>query len=371
MPKALVLKDIGKISLEDRPVPLPREGEVLVRVIAAGICGSDIPRIFENGAHKMPIIPGHEFSGVVEMVGGNVSQHFVGKRVAVYPKIACGKCPLCLSGKPQLCRNYDYIGSRRDGAFAGFVTVPYENLMLIPRTVSFEEAAMFEPMAVAANSVRTAAGLLSAEHGKKPVQDVNIAVCGLGTIGLMTVMILKGIGCRNIFVIGNKDFQKEKAAGLGIPEENYCDEGKNDPVEWIMSKTVSGADIYFECVGKNECIAEGIRSAAPGGKVILVGNPYTDMNFGKDTYWKILRDQITLRGIWNSTFRAELNRDEVLDDWHYVMEKIVEGRLKPRDLITHRFDMSEIEIGLKLMRDKTDDYCKVMLTNPMPVPSGS
>ena len=153
--KAWLLHDIGKISLDEVEKPLPGKGEVLVRVKAAGICGSDIPRIYETGAHNMPLIPGHEFSGIVESVGEDGDKKWAGKRVAVCPKIPCGSCSECKKGSLNSCTSYDYVGSRRDGAFAEYVAVPAANLLEIPEEVSFEAAAIMEPLAVAVNAVRT------------------------------------------------------------------------------------------------------------------------------------------------------------------------------------------------------------------------
>ena len=350
MAKAWVLHDIGKISLEDVDIPVPKENEVRVRIMAAGICGSDIPRIYETGAHKMPLIPGHEFSGVVDEVGPGVDMGLVGKRVAVFPKIACGKCDMCLTGMPLQCRDYDYVGSRRNGAFAEYVTVPAGNLLEIPETVSFEEAAMLEPFAVAANAVRT---------GTKGVEtDENVAVCGLGTIGLMTVMLFKEAGINNIYVIGNKPGQKEKTTELGISEERYCDSSVQDPLKWL-SDVDGGISLYYECVGKNETISLGIEALNPGGKLILVGNPYSDMAFPRDTWWKLLRNQITVNGIWNSSF----SRTDTESDWNYILERMAEGRLLPSKLISHKFDLDELDMGFLIMMGKKEDYCKIIMKN--------
>ena len=124
MMKAWVLSDIGNICLNDVDVPNPGPEEVLIRVQAAGICGSDIPRIYESGAHMMPLVTGHEFSGVVEGIGKKASPFWMRKRVGIFPMIPCGHCRPCVTGHPEMCRDYDYIGSRRDGAFAEYVTVP-------------------------------------------------------------------------------------------------------------------------------------------------------------------------------------------------------------------------------------------------------
>lgn len=350
MAKAWVLHDIGKISLEDVDIPVPKENEVRVRVMAAGICGSDIPRIYETGAHKMPLIPGHEFSGVVDEAGPGVDIGLVGKRVAVFPKIACGKCDMCLSGSPLQCRNYDYIGSRRDGAFAEYVTAPAGNLLEIPENVSFEEAAMLEPFAVAANAVRT---------GTKGIDtDKPVAICGLGTIGLMVTMLMKNAGFSDIYVIGNKKGQKIRALELGIPEECYCDSTNNNPLKWLYDNT-SGVCLYFECVGKNETISLGIETLNPDGRLILVGNPYSDMAFPRDIWWKILRNQITLSGIWNSSFSQKPPKN----DWNYALERISADDIHPSGLISHKLNLEALETGLLVMRDKKEDYCKIIINN--------
>nr|MCR4787653.1 alcohol dehydrogenase catalytic domain-containing protein [Lachnospiraceae bacterium] len=181
---AYVLHDIGKFDMEDVPVPVPAEGEVLVKVKASGICGSDIPRIFVNGTYSYPLIPGHEFSG--EVVGTfegddpEEAEKLIGKRVGVFPLIPCMECPQCKERRFEMCKSYSYLGSRRDGGFAEFVTVPKKNLIMLPDNVSYEAAAMLEPMAVAVHAIRRI----------KPKKDETVAVCGLGTIGMLVVMFL-------------------------------------------------------------------------------------------------------------------------------------------------------------------------------------
>ena len=150
-------------------------------------------------------------------------------------------------------------------------------------------------------------------------------------------------------------------ANLDIPEDNFYDirEGISsgcDAAEWLMEKTDgSGVDVFFECVGKNETVNWAVNSAACGGSICFVGNPYSDMNFDKQTYWKILRNQLHVTGTWNSSFTGD---DD--DDWHYVLKSIGSGSIMPSKLITHRFRINELESGLKIMRDKSEDYIKIM-----------
>ena len=201
--RAWVLHGIGDIRLEYMPVPVPKAGEVLVRVKAAGICGSDIPRIYETGAHKHPLIPGHEFAGVVEVVGDEVDENLLGNPVGVFPLIACGKCGPCRNRQYEMCRNYNYLGSRTDGGFAEYAVVPMENLVILPDGVGYEEAAMLEPMAVAIHAMRKVFPEARVKENEKYETDIfqgelvhswekgiTVAVCGLGTIGLLLIQFL-------------------------------------------------------------------------------------------------------------------------------------------------------------------------------------
>ena len=238
--KAWVLHDINDIRFEDVTQPVPTKNEVLVKVKAAGICGSDIPRIYRDGAHKMPLIPGHEFAGQVVGLGNENDNVWLGKRVGVFPLIPCNQCIACKMNRQEMCRNYSYLGSRRNGAFAEYVAVPTTNLIDLPNEVTWEQAAMLEPMAVAVHAIRRI----------EIKQDDIVVVCGLGTIGLLLTMFLLARGIKKVLVIGNKDLQKESALLLGVPEDYFCDMRKEDVVEWISKHTEAGADVFFECVGK-------------------------------------------------------------------------------------------------------------------------
>ena len=342
---ALVLEDIGTIKYKEVEKPIPQEGEVLVKVMACGVCGSDIPRSYKDGAHNMPLIIGHEFAGVVESVGDNVDAKWLKKPVGVFPLIPCNKCRPCLNRQYEMCKSYSYLGSRRDGGFAQYVSVPEWNLIELPQNVQMESAAMLEPMAVAVHAMRRV--------NIKPTDK--IVVCGLGTIGILLTMFLLERNLSNIYVIGNKDFQKNMVTELGISKENYCDAKKESVYDFVMDKTDgAGADVFFECVGNNETVSLAVDCAAAAGSVCMVGNPRSDMNFTQNTYWKILRNQLTVTGTWNSSFYGDG------DDWRYVLYRLTQKLIDPSRLITHRYELSEITEGLEIMRDKSEDYIKIM-----------
>ena len=345
--KAYVLHGPNDIRYEEVCVPEPAAGEALIEVKAAGVCGSDIPRIYQTGAHKHPLIPGHEFAGVVTALGEGVEENWLGKRVGVFPLIPCGKCGPCQNKQYEMCRSYDYVGSRRDGAYAEYVTVPASNLIELPNNVSFEAAAMLEPMAVAVHAMRRVS----------IKEEDTVVICGVGTIGTLLLMFLIEAGVKNILVIGNKESQKQNVLGLGLNEVCYCDSKTLDVSEWVFSHTDgNGADVFFECVGRNETVCQAVDLTAPAGQICLVGNPHSDMLFVKQIYWKILRNQICLTGTWNSSFTGEKE-----DDWHYVLERLALGAVEPERLISHRFGIAEIETGFQIMRDKTEDYVKIIM----------
>ena len=344
--KAYLLRDTNNFHFEIVPDPIPKEDEVIIAVKAAGICGSDIPRIFNSGAHSYPLIPGHEFSGVVTEVGRKVDQIWKGKRVGIFPLIPCGTCEPCRKKQYEMCRHYNYLGSRCNGGFAEYTAVPVENLIELPDQVTFDEAAMLEPMAVAVHAMRRI----------QPKQSDTIIVCGLGTIGLLLIMFLKEAGMKHILVIGNKDSQKEIVLSMGISAEEYCDSREREAEEWIMEHTDGrGGDVFFECVGKNETFELAVNNAATSGKIMLVGNPYSDMMLEKSVYWKILRNQLTVSGTWNSSFDHNGQ-----DDWHYVMERLKQNSIHPKELITHHFAFQELSTGFSIMKDKSEDYVKIM-----------
>lgn len=344
--KAYVLHKINDFQYEEAENPIPAKDTVIVKVKAAGICGSDIPRIYKTGTYSYPLIPGHEFSGVVTELGEGVEQNWLNKRVGVFPLIPCMECTSCQKAHYEMCKNYNYLGSRTSGGFAEYVQVPVWNLLELPEEVSFEQAAMLEPMAVAVHAIR-----------RSIVKTTDaIAVCGLGTIGMFVVMFLQEMGCENIYLMGNKDFQKERIEQMGISPNNFCDIRTNHVEEWIKDKTDgNGVDIFFDCVGKNEILTQGIHCVAAGGTILLVGNPTSDVNLEKNVYWKILRSQLSLIGTWNASFTHEKN-----DDWHYVLEKLKQKKICPKKMITHKFEFQDLRSGFEIMRDKKEDYIKVM-----------
>ncbi len=345
--KAYVLEGIDQLEYREMPAPLPEEEEVIVQVTHVGICGSDIPRIFKTGTYHFPTIPGHEFAGVVHSAGSARYRHWIGKRVGVFPLIPCMQCVQCVKKEYEMCRSYNYLGSRTDGGFAEYVKVPVWNLIELPENVSNEDAAMLEPTCVALHAIRKAD--MSKVH--------SVAVYGCGTIGILVLQWLKAMGIRQVYAIGTRAEQQKLVHE--VSDAVFCNCREYNPIDLIMKQTDSrGADVVFECAGVKESVNNAVNSTAAVGQAVLVGNPAGNIELEKQIYWKILRRQITIHGTWNSSYTQEEN-----DDWHMAVKAIGEGKIRPAKQITHRFALEELKDGLEVMKDKSVFSNKVMICN--------
>lgn len=343
--KAYVLHGVNDLRYEDTVKPEINENEVLVEVKAAGICGSDIPRIFETGTYHFPTIPGHEFSGIVKAAGSEKHKSLLNKKVGIFPLIPCKECASCRKGMYELCKSYNYLGSRCNGGFAEYVAVPVWNLLLLPEGVSFEAAAMLEPVSVALHAVNRT----SFRIGN------TAAIFGTGTIGLLMAQWFRIYGASEVYLIGTRAEQAELAGKLGFTMT--CNTKEADPVEWIMEKTQNrGVDIAVEGVGLSSTLESCLEAVTPAGTILSVGNPKGDMNLSKSAYWQLLRKQIKMAGTWNSGFD-----DSDRNDWKTAVSMLESGRIVPERQITHKLPFDRLEEGLSIMKDKRVFTNKVMI----------
>lgn len=340
--KALNLHSVGDLLYEDVPDPKRGKDEVLMKIRACGICGSDIPRIFRNGTYHFPTVPGHEFAG--EIIDAE-DRNLVGKRAAVFPLIPCGRCPACEVGEYAQCSHYDYYGSRRDGGFAEYIAVKIWNLVFFEGDLSFEEAAMCEPAAVALHCIGQA--------GVKPGDTV--AVFGAGPIGVMLGLWSRISGASNVILC---DIDRTKTAFAGKLGFLTVNSGENDPVEFIRNVSGGkGADICIEGAGVSQTFEQALKSVRTEGRVVCMGNPSGEMTLTRDGYWNILRKQLSLKGTWNSSYNA------VRNDWRVALDAIASRKLDVRPLISHRFHLDEAEKAFGLILGHREHFNKVMFVN--------
>lgn len=330
--KAYVLHGIGDFRYEDCALPEIRPGWALVKVLAAGICSSDVPRIFEKGTYHFPTIPGHEFSGRVEKVADVNDSQWVGKRVGVFPLIPCKKCASCKKGQYETCSNYDYIGSRRDGGFAEYVAAPVWNLIELPESVSDIQGALLEPAAVALHAVKRA----------QIFSGANVCVIGTGAIGLLAGQWAKIYGAGRVVIKGRSESKKQIVQQCGL--EYMTD-----------SRAGEEFDCVIEAVGSARALEESLLLTAPSGKLVLMGNPDGPCTLSQDLYWRILRKQLTLIGTWNSSYGSTDS------DWTEVVQAMADGSLKTDAIVTHILNSTELMDGLAVLRNPSELCCKVVV----------
>lgn len=341
--KALVLEGISKLVYKDVPDPIMKPGDVLLKIKACGICSSDIPRIFTTGTYHFPTVPGHEFSGEIIDCAPDVDRALIGKRAAVFPLLPCGKCDSCKEEEYARCSNYNYLGSRCDGAFAEYISVPVWNLVPCLDNLPFTTAAMCEPASVAKHC---------ADAGHIKSGDT-VTVIGTGTIGLIAALWAKSLGARKVITIGRRDEPLDFANTVGI--DCTVNSGKENALEEYLKLTDGkGADVVLECVGRQEAINNAVLYAKKGGRVVLTGNPYGDITFKKDIYWKILRNELTVTGTWNSSYKSTVN------NWRETIAALESGSLDAAKLVTHRFRLEDYEEALAIVRDPKKFSVKVM-----------
>ncbi|MCC6794517.1 MAG: galactitol-1-phosphate 5-dehydrogenase [Candidatus Hydrogenedentes bacterium] len=345
--QACVLHAVGDLRCETAADPKPHADEVLVRVGACGVCGSDIPRVFKTGTYKFPLIPGHEFSGTVVAVGDDVDAKLVGTRAAIFPLIPCGKCSMCAQKKYAQCANYDYLGSRSNGAFAEYVCAPEWNVLPIPDHLSLEEAAMTEPAAVALHALRQGAIQGSEE----------VCIVGAGPIGLLVAMWATALNA-GIVMLADIDGRKLDFANKLLPDAILLDARERAIGEEVRSITGAGADLVVDATGSAPGVAQCLHATRPFGRVVLLGNPEGDMTLPKDAYWAILRKELRLAGSWNSSYDPARR-----DDWRIVIEFMANSKLNVKPLITHRVGLPDLFSAMEKMRDRAEFSNKILFVN--------
>lgn len=265
--KALVLKQYRQFAVEDFPVPELQPDEVLVRVRACGICGSDVHGMDGSSGRRIPpIIMGHEAAGMIAETGPAVTVWKKGDRVTFDSTVSCGECWYCRRGQVNLCENRRVLGVscgeyRRHGAFAEYVAVPARILYRLPDNLSFEQAAMVEAVSVAVHAV---------ERTPLPV-DASVAVVGTGMIGLLVVQVLRVRGSGKIIAIDLDKGKLELASKLGATHS--IEAGEPELQQKIRALTDGrGVDAAFEAVGLPVTVKTAIDSVRKGASVTLIGN---------------------------------------------------------------------------------------------------
>lgn len=333
--KAGVVHAKNDIRYEEIEKPVPKEGQVLIKVKYTGICGSDVPRVNGNACHFFPNVLGHEFSGIVEAVGEGVTKVAPGSRVAGVPLVPCMKCEDCQKGNYSLCRHYSFIGSREFGSFAEYVVVPEQNAVPFEDAVSFEQGAFFEPATVALHGLKR----VPYEGGK------TVAILGGGTIGMFVMQWAKIFGAQKTVVFDIAQERLELGNRLGASA------GVNTLDEDFMEKALAltdgkGFDYVYETAGNTATMKMAFALAANKAHVCFVGTPTKELSFSVAEWENMNRKEFTLTGSWMS-YSAPFPGEE----WELAAHYFKSGALKFDDsFIFRKMPLSQIAEAFELFK---------------------
>lgn len=337
--RALLLEEYKKLRLVDFPKPSPGKEEVLVRIKACGVCGSDIHGYDGSSGRRIPpIIMGHEASGVVESVGEGVDRFSEGDRVVFDSTIWCGKCEYCLSKLRNLCVNRRVIGVsckeyRQHGAFAEYLVVPERIVYRLPSAVSFEQAALIEAVSVAWHAVSR----LNSVLGK------HVAVFGVGIIGLLVVQVLRLCGCSRILAIDIDDARLLLAKKFGATD---CLNTKTD-IKRFFGSLSNKVDISFDVVGKGDVTNLAISAVKKGGSVVLIGNLQAESVFPLQ---HVVTNEITIYGSCASS-----------GEYPEIIDAFATGKIDVDPLISACAPLEEGPVWFERLYNREPGLLKVIL----------
>lgn len=342
---AAVLHAPGDLRVERVKVPDNLgSDEVLVKVRAAGICGSDLDRVMKSGTYKFPTIPGHEFCGEIEETGSLASNFRKSDRVVVAPLMPCYKCEHCQKGNYGQCDSYNFLGSRTDGGFAQYVKVPVKNLILLPECISYTEGASVEPAAVTLHGMRNA----GIEVGD------TVAVLGCGAIGLFAVQFARIMGATKVIAVDIAEDKLSLAGGVGA--DILVNALTTDPVAAIKEITCGrGVEVAIETAGVSLTQEQCLRAAKKTGRVLYLGTAHRDVVIPPKTFECIVRNELKIVGAWNS-YSAPFPGVE----WRSVLDYMVSGSLVVKPLITHLFDLKYAPEVFKDLSERKYPFNKVI-----------
>lgn len=340
---AVVLEGLGQMVCREVERPVPGKGEVLLAVRAASICGSDVSR-FLKGHRLYPLILGHEAAGEVIEVGPDVNKSWLGVRAALIPLIPCMQCKYCRQGLYSACTHYSFLGSRQNGGFAEYVSLPVSNLMPLPAEVGFETGALIEPATVARHAL----------HMGRFSPGQSVVVLGAGSVGLMAVQWLRILGAGRILVSDLVEENLDYALRLGAQVAIHA--RSEDVARRIVEETDGGVDLALELAGAPQTLSQAIQAARPRGSMVLTGNQPKDAVFPAELMETITRKELGVYGTWMS-YSAPFPGSE----WQEAIANMKSGQLRTAELISHRIPLCEAEAIFAAIAQRTLTYRKIIL----------
>ena len=340
--RASVLVEQGVIEMQERPVPAPADGEVLVRVASVGVCGSDVHYYRHGRIGDMvvtaPMVLGHEVSGTIVGVGRGVGEDRVGERVAIDPQVPCRRCRQCKTGRSNLCPFMEFYATPPfDGTFADYVTTPADQAYAVPDSMSDEAAALLEPLSV---------GLWAAHKADVGPGD-QVLVAGAGPIGAMVAQAVRARGATDVVVTDFVASRRERILDFGATRSLH-------PVDDADEIAAMRADAFVDCSGATPAVLSGIASTRGGGTVVLVGLGAEQMPIPVQL---VATREITLTGVFR-----------YVDTWPRGIDLVGAGTVHLDDMVTARYPLEQVEEALNADSDPLSMKA-VVVVNPSDVPT--
>ena len=326
--KALLLKSKQTLSLENVELPALKSDEMLIKVAACGVCGTDI-HLYNGeegaGSSTLPLIMGHEFSGTVVELGSNISKFKAGDRVTVDPNVYCGQCFQCQRGNGHFCLNAEAYGVSMFGGFAEYCIVTEKAAYKIPDNLSLMHAALVEPIACCLHGIDRA----NIKVGS------NVAIIGMGSIGQLMLQLVKNAGAAIIIAIEPQAAKREKALQLGATIA--IDPSTQDVNQVTSELGIASIDSVIECVGRANTMETAIEIASRGATVVLFGLTAPNTEIRVKPLEQVFRKELTI----TSSFVNPLVTDRVID-------LLASGRIDAEAVIT---DMIPLDESIKIFTD--------------------
>ena len=337
--KALVLHGVRDIRVEDVPKPELGEGEVLLKVGACGICGTDLHFYRGEWEVETPLVPGHEFSGTIVERERGAEWLSEGLKVVAEPNVTCGHCIYCrMKDRNFFCPQVKAIGVNVDGAFAEYVKVPAVNVYPVPEWMSFEEAALIEPLACCLRGIYN----VGIEAGD------TVAVVGVGPIGLLMVQLAKMWGASRVYALDLIDKRLALARELGA--DVTVNVARDDPAEVVFSDTDGlGVDVAIEAVGSSKAISTAIKLVRRGGRVLVFGvAPQDDVLEVRP--FELYEKELMLISSYRSPFTFQR-----------AVRIAASRRLKLRPIVSHALPLEKGPEAFRMLDERRGDAIKVVL----------
>ena len=341
--KTMMLTGIRKMEMIETPDPmLINNTDVKIKMVVLGVCGSDI-HYYVSGkigsqVVQYPFPVGHEGAGEVVEVGSKVKNVKPGDRIAIEPAMPCWECDQCKAGRPHTCRNLTFLGcpGQADGCLSEYIVMPETSCFKIPETISYDEAAISEPLAIGTYAVNMSI----------PMEGAKIGILGFGPIGMSVLLPALHKGASKVYVTDKIDERLEVAKICGSTWTGNPD--KEDVVKGVENEEPQLLDVVFECCGQQDAINQAIDMLKPGGKLMIIGIPEFDR-------WSFPVDKMRHKEVCVQNVRRQ---NETLDE---TLELLANNKVDVTPMATHRFSFDDTQKAFDLVAGYKDGVMKAMI----------